>query len=106
MHIDPHRRMSVSVGEGAGGIDRPLLFSPGVTISAADATTSLELELKSRAGEPARSRSEIRVSESHPSLEILARWLAGRLEHDEVLAEIAPHRLYRCPECRATHDEI
>jgi tetratricopeptide (TPR) repeat protein len=42
----------------------------------------------------------------HPSLETLARWLAGRLEHDEVLSEIAPHLLERCPECQAKHDEI
>jgi tetratricopeptide (TPR) repeat protein len=46
------------------------------------------------------------VPDSHPSLETLARWLAGRLEHDEVLAEIAPHLFDRCSECQAKHDEI
>jgi tetratricopeptide (TPR) repeat protein len=46
------------------------------------------------------------VPQSHPSLETLARWLAGRLEHDEVLTEIAPHLFDRCLECRARYDEI
>jgi tetratricopeptide (TPR) repeat protein len=46
------------------------------------------------------------VPESHPSLETLARWLAGRMEHDEVLAEIAPHLFARCAECRGKRDEI
>lgn len=46
------------------------------------------------------------MPESHPSLELLARWLAGRMEHDEVLAEIVPHLLARCPGCQARYDEI
>jgi tetratricopeptide (TPR) repeat protein len=46
------------------------------------------------------------VPDSHPSLETLARWLAGRMEHDEVLAEIAPHLFARCAECRGKRDEI
>jgi len=46
------------------------------------------------------------VPDSHPSLETLARWLAGRLEHDEVLADIAPHLFDRCPECQARQGEI
>jgi tetratricopeptide (TPR) repeat protein len=46
------------------------------------------------------------VPDSHPSLETLARWLAGRMEHDEVLAEIAPHLFDRCAECRGKRDEI
>jgi tetratricopeptide (TPR) repeat protein len=46
------------------------------------------------------------VPDSHPSLETLARWLAGRLEHDEVLTDIAPHLFDRCPECQAKQGEI
>lgn len=46
------------------------------------------------------------MPDSHPSLETLARWLAGRMEHDEVLAEIAPHLFERCAECRGKRDEI
>src|SRR5262249_51405993 len=90
---------------GSVGATGPRLFSPSVTNSAPGATKSLELELKSRAGEPARSR-RVRVPDSHPTLETLARWLAGRLEHDEVLVEIVPHLLVQCPECRAKYDEI
>lgn len=81
------------------------MFSPGVTSLASGATKSLEFELKSRAEERAGPEGEI-VSHSHLSLEALARWLAGRMEHDEVLSEIAPHLLDRCPECRAKHEEI
>ncbi len=43
---------------------------------------------------------------SHPSLEMVARWLAGRMEHDEVLAEIAPHLFANCDECQAKYGEI
>ena len=43
---------------------------------------------------------------SHPSLEMVARWLAGRMEHDEVLAEIAPHLFAHCDECQAKYGEI
>jgi hypothetical protein len=42
----------------------------------------------------------------HPSLETLAKWLAGRLEHDEVRSEIAPHLAECCQDCRARFAEI
>ncbi|HYU34948.1 MAG TPA: tetratricopeptide repeat protein [Thermoanaerobaculia bacterium] len=42
----------------------------------------------------------------HPSLETLARWLAGELEHEEVLREVAPHLVASCPVCQRLRDEI
>jgi tetratricopeptide (TPR) repeat protein len=42
----------------------------------------------------------------HPTLETMARWLAGRLEHEVVLQEIAPHLQERCPICREQYEEI
>lgn len=41
-------------------------------------------------------------SESHPDMEALARWLSGRMEHDEVLRTIAPHLFFACPACQET----
>lgn len=46
------------------------------------------------------------MQDDHPSLETLARWLAGELEHEQVRRELAPHFLEACPECRTLHDEI
>jgi len=43
---------------------------------------------------------------SHPSIETLAKLLAGDLSHEELLAEVVPHLLERCPECRQRHEEI
>lgn len=42
----------------------------------------------------------------HPSLETLARWLAGELEHEQVLREVVPHLVARCPVCRRLGEEI
>lgn len=42
----------------------------------------------------------------HPSRETLAKWLSGRLEHDEVLSRIAPHLFAVCPRCRDLRQEI
>lgn len=42
----------------------------------------------------------------HPSLETLARWLAGELEHEQVVRELAPHFLETCPVCREMRQEI
>ncbi|HYU32297.1 MAG TPA: hypothetical protein VEW48_09045 [Thermoanaerobaculia bacterium] len=44
--------------------------------------------------------------DDHPSLETLARWLAGEMEHEEVLREVAPHLVASCPVCRGLRDEI
>lgn len=46
------------------------------------------------------------MEDDHLSLETLARWLAGEMEHEEVLREVAPHLMASCPMCRRLHDEI
>ncbi len=46
------------------------------------------------------------MGEGHPSLETLARWLAGELEHEDVLREVAPHLTESCPVCRLNEEEI
>ncbi|MBW8878197.1 MAG: hypothetical protein JF614_24815 [Acidobacteria bacterium] len=46
------------------------------------------------------------MGEGHPSLETLARWLAGELEHEDVLREVAPHLTASCPVCRLNEEEI
>jgi tetratricopeptide (TPR) repeat protein len=42
----------------------------------------------------------------HLSIETLAKLLAGDLSHEELLAEVIPHLLERCPECKQRHEEI
>jgi tetratricopeptide (TPR) repeat protein len=42
----------------------------------------------------------------HPSIETLAKLLAGDLSHEELLTGVIPHFLERCPECRNRHEEI
>lgn len=42
----------------------------------------------------------------HPSLETLAKLLAGDLAHDELLTQVVPHLLEVCPVCRERHQEI
>lgn len=42
----------------------------------------------------------------HLSLEVMAKWLTGRLEHDEVLRKVVPHHLEQCPPCRDTYREL
>jgi tetratricopeptide (TPR) repeat protein len=37
---------------------------------------------------------------------MLARWLSGVLEHDEMLRLVIPHFLARCPVCRERHGDI
>lgn len=46
------------------------------------------------------------MGDAHPSLETLARWLAGELEHEEVLREVASHLVAACPVCRRLGEEI
>jgi tetratricopeptide (TPR) repeat protein len=46
------------------------------------------------------------VEDSHLTEEMLAKWLSGTLEHDEVLRLVIPHFLARCPVCRERHAEI
>ncbi|HEX5717494.1 MAG TPA: hypothetical protein VF179_15150 [Thermoanaerobaculia bacterium] len=42
----------------------------------------------------------------HLSLETMAKWLTGRLEHDDMLREVVPHHLEQCPACRDTYREL
>ena len=46
------------------------------------------------------------MQDDHPSLETLARWLAGELAHEQVVRELAPHFLRSCPACREMREEI
>jgi len=46
------------------------------------------------------------MEEEHLSLEMLAKWLAGRLEHDVVLQQIVPHLIASCRACRERYEEI
>jgi len=46
------------------------------------------------------------VGEDHPSIETLARWLAGELEHEDVLREVVPHLTGSCPVCKLQEEEI
>lgn len=42
----------------------------------------------------------------HPTLEMLADWMSGRLEHEQVLAKILPHLVARCPRCRKLYNQV
>ncbi|HEY8019853.1 MAG TPA: hypothetical protein VIH93_02055 [Thermoanaerobaculia bacterium] len=46
------------------------------------------------------------MEDDHLSIETLARWLAGDLEHEELVNRVIPHFLAVCPECRETYEEI
>lgn len=46
------------------------------------------------------------MEDAHLSLEMLAKWLSGGLEHDDVLGYVVPHFLARCPVCQERHREI
>lgn len=46
------------------------------------------------------------MEDDHLSLETMAKWLAGRLEHEAVLETIVPHLLERCPVCRERYEQI
>ncbi len=46
------------------------------------------------------------MEDAHLSLETLARWLAGELEHDEVLRDVAPHLVASCAVCGRLRGEI
>lgn len=46
------------------------------------------------------------MEDAHLSLETLARWLAGELEHEEVLREVVPHLVATCPICCRLGEEI
>ena len=42
----------------------------------------------------------------HPSIDNLAKLLAGDLPHEDLLAGVIPHLLELCPVCRQHHEEI
>jgi tetratricopeptide (TPR) repeat protein len=42
----------------------------------------------------------------HPSIETLAKLLAGDLSHEELLTGVLPHFFEQCPECQRRHQEI
>jgi tetratricopeptide (TPR) repeat protein len=46
------------------------------------------------------------LEDAHLSLETLAKWLSGGLEHEDVLRLVIPHFLERCPACRERREEI
>jgi hypothetical protein len=37
------------------------------------------------------------MADEHLSLETMAKWLSGRLEHEVVVGQIVPHLMDRCP---------
>src|SRR6476661_5560167 len=46
------------------------------------------------------------MEHSHLDLEVMAKWLSGTLEQDDVLRLVVPHLLEQCPVCRERHEEI
>jgi tetratricopeptide (TPR) repeat protein len=46
------------------------------------------------------------LEDAHLSVDDLALWLSGRMEHDAVLAKVAAHLVGCCPACRQRYREI
>ncbi|HYH44385.1 MAG TPA: tetratricopeptide repeat protein, partial [Thermoanaerobaculia bacterium] len=46
------------------------------------------------------------MEDSHLSVDELALWLSGRMEHEQMLKTVAAHLLARCPSCRESVQEI
>ncbi len=46
------------------------------------------------------------MEDSHLSVDELAQWLSGRMEHEEMLKRVATHLLASCPACRESHREV
>jgi tetratricopeptide (TPR) repeat protein len=46
------------------------------------------------------------MGDRHLSLETMAKWLTGRLEHDDLLREVVPHHLEQCPGCRQAYETL
>jgi tetratricopeptide (TPR) repeat protein len=51
-------------------------------------------------------RREKALKGTHLSIETLARLLAGDLDHEELLGQVLPHFLARCPACQSKFQEI
>jgi tetratricopeptide (TPR) repeat protein len=45
-------------------------------------------------------------SNTHLSVETMARWLARDLDHETVLAKVVPHVIAVCPGCRESYEEV
>jgi hypothetical protein len=46
------------------------------------------------------------MGDRHLSLETMAKWLTGRLKHDDLLQEVVPHHLEQCPGCRQAYETL
>jgi tetratricopeptide (TPR) repeat protein len=46
------------------------------------------------------------MGDRHLSLETMAKWLTGRLEHDDLIREVVPHHLEQCPGCREVYETL
>jgi tetratricopeptide (TPR) repeat protein len=46
------------------------------------------------------------MGDRHLSLETMAKWLTGRLEHDDLLLEVVPHHLEQCSGCRQAYETL
>ncbi len=46
------------------------------------------------------------MDQGHLSVEIIANWLSGRLEHDQVRTQVIPHLLGACPACSQAYREV
>lgn len=46
------------------------------------------------------------MGDRHLSLETMAKWLTGRLEHDDLLREVVPHHLEQCSGCRQAYETL
>ncbi|MGH9362476.1 MAG: tetratricopeptide repeat protein, partial [Thermoanaerobaculia bacterium] len=46
------------------------------------------------------------MKDEHLSVETLASWLCGELPHDDLLRQVVPHFLDRCPTCRERYEEV
>lgn len=46
------------------------------------------------------------MKDEHLALETLARWLSGELPHEDLLRQVVPHFLERCPTCHQRYEEV
>ena len=46
------------------------------------------------------------MGDRHLSLETMAKWLTGRLEHDDLLRDVVPHHLEQCSGCRQAYETL
>ena len=46
------------------------------------------------------------MGDRHLSLDTMAKWLTGRLEHYNLLREVVPHHLEQCSGCRQAYETL